>query len=306
MDSSKRHNSSGFLPYFSYRLLGKRFNFFYPLFKNLKSDMLKSNMKIGFQAYVCQMFFVTILSALACFSSFSIINILAPQFLWMIFPPNLTYLLTLIVLPLVVGCGAFIIQYALPTIKAGTRKGRIENYLSITSSHMAVLASAGVDPEKIVRIVAQADPKMVLSDEIGSLLVKMDLLGYNIISALEEGVSQSPSVLYSNLLKGFAYTVRTGGNLRRFFLQSTSQLLDRRNKMIQQFLSTLAMLAETYVLMFAAFPLLLIIMLSVMASVGGTLGGFDLVQLMYIFTFVMMPVMAMLYIFVIELIQPKG
>jgi len=66
------------------------------------------------------------------------------------------------------------------------------------------------------------------------------------------------------------------------------------------------MLAETYVLMFAAFPLLLIIMLSVMSSVGGTLGGLDLIELMYMFTFIALPVMATIYIIIIDLIQPKG
>lgn len=171
---------------------------------------------------------------------------------------------------------------------------------------MTVLACAGVDPEKIIRSVATADPKMILSKEVGSIVVKMDLLGYNILTALEKEVKKSPSVLYSNLLKGFAYTIRTGGNLKKFFLQSTTQFLNVRNQMIQQFLSTLGMLAETYVLMFAVFPLLLIIMLSVMASVGGTLGGIDLMQLMYMLTFIILPVMASLYIFIIDLLQPKG
>jgi len=43
-----------------------------------------------------------------------------------------------------------------------------------------------------------------------------------------------------------------------------------------------------------------------MASVGGTLGGIDIMQLMYMLTFVILPVMASLYIFIIDLLQPKG
>jgi len=57
---------------------------------------------------------------------------------------------------------------------------------------------------------------------------------------------------------------------------------------------------------YATFPLLLIIMLSVMSSVGGTLGGLDLIELMYMFTFIALPVMATIYIIIIDLIQPKG
>jgi len=297
---------SSFLPYFSYKLLGKRLNFLYSLCSNLKAALARSNIKIGFRAYICQICFVSILSTVSCFGVFLTLNILTPSLLWAVFPSPWTPLLTLLVAPLAVGAGAFLTQYRLPNIRAGARRGQIESSLPITSSYMTVLACAGVDPEKIIRSVATADPKMILSKEVGSIVVKMDLLGYNILTALEKEVKKSPSVLYSNLLKGFAYTIRTGGNLKKFFLQSTTQFLNVRNQMIQQFLSTLGMLAETYVLMFAVFPLLLIIMLSVMASVGGTLGGIDLMQLMYMLTFIILPVMASLYIFIIDLLQPKG
>jgi len=294
------------LPYFSYKLFGKRLEFFYPLCQGLKNDLAKADMKIGIRPYICQSFFISILATASCFGVFLILNIATPTLLWMIFPPLWAPLLTLFVIPIGAGAGAFLIQYSIPAIKARGRKSRMETLLPATTSYMSILASAGVDPEKIIRSVAAADDKMVLSKDVRSTVVRIDLLGFNILTALEEEARRSPSVLYANLLKGLAYTLRTGGSMKRYLLEITTQLLNRREQLIQQFLTTLDLLAETFVLMFTAFPLLIIIMLSLMASVGGTLGGLDLIQLMYMLTFIIIPIMASCYILLIDILQPRG
>jgi flagellar protein FlaJ len=303
--SKARGEPSGFAS-FSYRLLGKKLDRLYPSFSSLKANLTMANMSVGLRFYVCQMFFVSFLSAVGCFGVFLTLNMLMPSLLSVIFPFSWAPLLTLAVFPVVVGVSTFLIQYSLPGNKARARRTRIEDFLHITSSYMAVLACAGMGPEKIIRSVAAEESRMPLCKEVEFVVTKMDLLGCNILTALDEEVRRSPSVLYANMLRGFAYTVRTGGNLRKFFLKMTSQLLNKRYTRIQQFLHSLDMLAETYVIMFAVFPLLLIIMFSLMSSVGGSLGGFDLVFLMYLLTFFILPIMASFYILLIDLLQPKG
>ncbi|MEM3737190.1 MAG: type II secretion system F family protein [Candidatus Bathyarchaeia archaeon] len=306
-NSAANHNRAvKSLPYFSYKILGEKLDFLYSHFNGLKTDLAKANIRISLKAYVCQMVFTSILSTLISFGVFSALNLAVPSLLRAIFPQPWTQLLTLLVAPLAVGSGTFLIQYSLPAIKIEERSRRIERFLPTTSSYMSVLACAGADPEKIIRSAAAEDSKMLLSEEFRSIVVRMDLLGYDILTALDEGARLSPTPIYANLLKGLAYTIRTGGDLKKFFLKMTKQLLSRRNLLIQQFIHTLGVLAETYVLMFAAFPLLLIIMLSLMASVGGTLGGIDFISFMYLLAFLIMPIMAALYIFLIDIIQVKG
>jgi len=294
------------LPYFSYKLLGKKLSPIYPLFNKLKLDLARADMKVSFKAYLCQIFFLTFLSVVGSFGVFFTLNLLAPSLLQVLLPFQGASFAVVFLGPFVIGVCVFLLLYELPSLNANARKRRVEQFLPITASYMSVLSCAGVPPEKIIRSAANADPDILLSEEMRSIIGKMDLLGYNILSALEHEAERAPSPLYMNLLKGLASTIRTGGDVKKFFLTVTKQLLAWRNMGIQQFLNVLGMLAETYVLLFTAFPLLAIIMLSIMASIGGSLAGFDLVQLMYLLTFLIIPVLAAFYILLIDIIQPKG
>src|SRR5436309_13315541 len=55
--------------------------------------------------------------------------------------------------------------YILPSMKVGSRRQRLDNFLPFTASYMTVLASAGVTPDRILRSTAEKDNKFMLSDE---------------------------------------------------------------------------------------------------------------------------------------------
>jgi flagellar protein FlaJ len=171
---------------------------------------------------------------------------------------------------------------------------------------MTVLASAGVTPERILRSTAEKDPRFMLSDELANVVGRVDLLGYDIIHALNAEVERSPSTNYQDLLRGFAGVIRTGGDMKKFFQGITDHLFQKRHLSVQSFLDTLGILAETYVLMLIAFPLMLVVMLSIMASIGGSLGGIDVFSFMYLLAFILIPICGVMFLFVLDAMQPKG
>jgi flagellar protein FlaJ len=299
------------LYHFAYNLLGRQLERVFPLFNGLKPVLQQSGLRATFKAYVSLIWFSFILSTILSFVVFVTLSILFPQLIGMIpivqnflrFP---YFILLSLILSLAVGCLTFFIVYSFPTYKRMTRKERLEENLVYTSSYMTVLACAGVPPERILRSTAMKDPKFLLSNEIKSIVGKIDLLGYDTLSALNSEIERSPSSLYSNMLRGFAATIRTGGNVKKYFLNTTRQLMQRRSMRLQQFLDSLGIVAEIYVIMLIAFPLLLVIMLAVMASVGGTIWGVDVFYLMYFLTFALIPLCGLMFLVLIEMIQPKG
>jgi len=308
---AKGEESHSTLYHFAYNLLGKRLERVFPLFKGLKPALQQSGLRATFKAYVSLIWFSFILSTIAAFVVLIALIILFPWLMGMIpivqnflqFP---YFILLSLILSLAVGGLTFFIVYAFPTYKRATRKERLEENLVYTSSYMTVLACAGVPPERILRSTAMKDPKFLLSNEVKSIVGKIDLLGYDTLSALDSEIERSPSPLYSNMLRGFAATIRTGGNVKKYFLNTTKQLMQRRSMKLQQFLDSLGIVAEIYVIMLIAFPLLLVIMLAVMASVGGTIWGVDVFYLMYFLTFGLIPLCGLMFLVLIEMIQPKG
>ena len=295
--------------YFTYGLLGKRITKLLPLFKSLKQILALAGMRVGFKAYVSTMVFASIMATGVSlvvwfllfgigfgsvigigFASSSILGIIVFSIAFSI----LTGLITL---------GVF---FMLPSMKVGSRRQHLDTFLPFTSSYMTVLASAGVTPERMLRSTAEKDPKFMLSNEVANIIGRIDLLGYDVISAMNAEVDHSPSTNYQDLLRGFAGVIRTGGDMKKFFQGMTDHLFQKRALQIQAFLDTLGIIAETYVLMLIAFPLMLVVMLSIMASIGGSLGGVDVFSFMYLMAFVLIPICGVMFLFILDTIQPKG
>ncbi len=293
------------MSYFSYKLLRKLLNNFYPLFQGLKDNLVKANMRIGVRAYVSLNFFLSIISIAASSTLLFVLKNFFPFLLPEIFLNSTFSMILNILLPVLCGILVFIIFYSFPSYKVGGRKNAIEQFLPFASSYLSVASCGNMPPESICRSVLNRKEKILLSNEFGLIVEKIDLLGSDLISALENVIKNSPSSSHQNLLRGFATTIRKGGDLKKFFMTMTMLLMEKRKIRIQQFLSTIGLLAETYVIMFTVFPLLLIILLAMMSWIGGSMGGFGIIQLMYLMTFGLIPMLAIMYLLILDSIQPK-
>jgi flagellar protein FlaJ len=295
--------------YFTYGLLGKKIGRLLPVFSHLKQVLSLAGMKIGYKAYVSSMVFMAMLGGgLSFFVWFLILNLGLGSAFGLTFSITSVLLSILLSIGLAVLTGAAILGffYMLPFMKVGSRRQRLDNFLPFTASYMTVLASAGVTPERILRSTSEKDPKFMLSDEVANVIGRIDLLGYDVISAMNAEVERSPSSNYQDLLRGFAGVIRTGGDMKKFFQGITDHLFQKRALSVQSFLDTLGIIAETYVLMLIAFPLMLVVMLSIMASIGGNLGGIDVFSFMYLLAFILIPICGVMFLFILDTMQPKG
>jgi flagellar protein FlaJ len=295
--------------YFTYGLLGKKIGRLLPVFSGLKQVLSLAGMKIGYKAYVSSMVFMAMLGGgLSFFVWFLILNLGLGSAFGLTFSITSVLLSILLSIGLAALTGAAILGffYILPFMKVGSRRQRLDNFLPFTASYMTVLASAGVTPERILRSTSEKDPKFMLSDEVANVIGRIDLLGYDVISAMNAEVERSPSSNYQDLLRGFAGVIRTGGDMKKFFQGITDHLFQKRALSVQSFLDTLGIIAETYVLMLIAFPLMLVVMLSIMASIGGNLGGIDVFSFMYLLAFILIPICGVMFLFILDTMQPKG
>lgn len=296
--------------YFTYALLGRRLTKVLPIFSGLKQVLSLAGMKIGYKAYVSEMIFFSLVGGgLSFFVWFFVFTFGLGAALGLGGLSIISILGTLVISILfsfITGAAILGIFYMLPSMKVGSRRQRLDTYLPFTSSYMTVLASAGVTPERMLRSTAEKDPKFMLSDEIANVVGRIDLLGYDVLNALNAEVDRSPSTNYQDLLRGFGGVIRTGGDMKKFFQGITDHLFQKRSLQVQSFLDSLGIIAETYVLMLIAFPLMLVVMLSIMASIGGSLGGIDVFSFMYLMAFILIPICGVMFLFILDTMQPKG
>jgi flagellar protein FlaJ len=295
--------------YFTFGVLGKKITKLLPIFNSMKQTLALAGMRVGFKAYVSMIIFVALVATAVSFFAWLVLfslGIGTVMGLPIASSSVLGIIAFSIIFSILTGLAFLGGGYMVPIMKMGSRKSRLDQFLPFTSSYMTVLASAGVNPERILRSTSEKDPKFMLSDEIAQVIGRIDLLGYDVISALNAEVDHSPSTNWQDLLRGFAGVIRTGGDMKKFFQGITDHFFQKRALAVQSFLDTLGIIAETYVLMLIAFPLMLVVMLSIMASIGGSLGGIDVFSFMYMLAFILIPICGVMFLFILDQMQPKG
>jgi len=190
------------------------------------------------------------------------------------------------------GLLVFAALYFVPSLLATTRKKKIDLELPFVATHMSILAAAGIPPTRMFRMLEDSVTTPEVASESNEIVRDVEILGDDIITALEKERQRSPSSRFNEMLEGLVATIRSGGNVRSFLLDSTQTIMDYRRISAKQLVETLASFAEVYVELLVVFPLLIIVMFSVMALIGNGLGGFSVTTMMVFVSYLIIPLCA--------------
>jgi len=283
--------------HYSYKLLGGLAEPFTRYFEDLRPKLLKAGLKITLRGYVSMMLLVSALALL--------VPLIASLAFGLLFRAAFAGILLLGgALGLLSWAVAFLVMYTYPSVKADSRSRRIQEELPYVISHMAVLATAGVPPERIFRSVAIADGALV-ADEMTDIVRDVDLLGKDIITALETAGDRSSSKEFSEVSEGLIATVVSGGDIRRYLYDKAKSLMELKKIRAKELSDTLSIVGESYVTMLIVFPLVVMIMFTVMASISSTLAGFNILMLMYLLAYVLIPLMSLAMVILLDGLIPS-
>ncbi|NIP66558.1 MAG: hypothetical protein GWN86_23795 [Desulfobacterales bacterium] len=196
--------------------------------------------------------------------------------------------------------------YLYPVYRAEDLKRKLEERLPYITGYMAILASAEVPPIHIFRSLARVDAPLAISDEARTIVRDVDLFGSDTISALEAASDRTPSASFKGLLEGFIATIHSGGSLMEYLTEQSSQFMRLRRIALNRLSDTLGVLAEFYVTGLVAGPLILVVMLAVMAMLGG--GGMGLLNprlLLYLLTYLSLPLGSVVFLIILDVYTPK-
>ena len=285
---------------FAFQLIGEKTARFFPIFKDLDVNLRRSGMKTSFRAYV----------SLAILTS-----LLAPISLLILIPVVLIFLFHLPLVPcLLFGVGTGLLAGALtligfyiyPIYRADNLKRRLENGLPFTTGYMAILAGADVSPDHIFRSLAQIGAPLAVSDEARTIVRDVELFGFDMLSALESASSRTPSFRVKGLLEGFIATVHSGGSLVKYLTDKSHQFMKLRRIALNRLSDTLGVLAEFYVTVLVAGPLILVVMLSAMAMLGGGAAGLlNPHLLLHLLTYLVIPLGSLVFLIILDIFSPR-
>ena len=284
----------------AYQLIGEKTDRVLPLFEDLGLNLQKAGLKVNFKAYLSLALFATILTSVT-----SLIFI----------PCLLAFVFNIPFFPAVlfgVGGGLFAVAFSIigfyfyPIYRADKLKREVEDELPFTTGYMAILASAGVSPEKIFYSISNLSVSLTVSEEAKNIVRDVNLFGLDIISALEKTSKRTPSERFREMLEGFISTIHSGGNLAAYLREKSGQYMNLKRISLHKFSDTLSVLSEFYVSLLITGPLLMVIMLAVMAMLGGgNLGGLGPDLLLNLLTYLGIPLGSVIFLIILDAVSPK-
>jgi len=284
----------------AYRVLGEQITRLLPLFRDVDLNLQRAGLRISFRGYVSLAVLATLLASV---STLVIITFIA------LLPLHLSVFSSLLFgvgATLFAGASTLIGFYAYPILRADSLKRNLEDGLPFTTGYLSILAGSGVPSAQMFRSLAQIDSSLAVSQEARLIVRDVELFGVDIISALESASKRTPSGRFKEFLEGFISTVHSGGDLTKY-LSERSRLYMRLKRMaLRRLADTLGVLAEFYVVLLVAGPLILVVMLAVMAMLGGGATGiFDPRLLLNLLTYLGIPLGSIVFLILLDMITPK-
>ncbi|MCK5636120.1 MAG: type II secretion system F family protein [Thermoplasmatales archaeon] len=261
---------------FCRRLFANTFERF-DISETTKNNLLeKADIAMVYQEYYSMVLMNIIIGFISAF--------LSTLIFYMIVPHPITALLLLIVsLPTTVGIGFYYIF--LPTQKSKARGKKIDRFMPYAANFINTMSVAGISPAEIFEALSNVELYGEIQKEAKKITTEINLMGVDTITALKNAIAISPSEKFKKFIQGILSVIQSGSELGPYFERCVNDymvtdLTDRKRN-----LESLAIMAESFVVTVIAFPLFLVIILSVM---GLTSGGIDF-GFIYMVAFVILP-----------------
>ncbi len=281
----------------AYNWLGKRIERFLPEFEELHTSMRRGGIAISFKAYVAFMFMITIIVFAA---SFILSFIMIPLITGMSFISVNNFLLS----ALLSGLSAvftLIISYAYPGMKASNRKIPIESNMPYISSFLTLLSSSNVPPSTIFSSIARIDTLKEVRQEFSNIIRDVEVFGEDLMNAITNNAKLTPNDKLRELLLGYVATIRTGGNPTDYLKIQSEAITRERLGKLDGMLETLSAIAEIYVMVLVAMPLLFVVLFATLGMIGG--GEMNAGLYLYLLTYAGIPIMGAIIIVMISTME---
>ncbi|MCH7605480.1 type II secretion system F family protein, partial [Patescibacteria group bacterium] len=269
-----KEESVGQIHVFSYKLLNDHVKFLHPKLDSLERSIKQAMMPIPFEVYVSSMVFFSMIAGVCGI----IMGLFASQFI-NIQPASVGLLLPLIMGLMLFGMTFGVLQI-IPALRVKNRASKLNEEIPHFIGYMSTLATSGLSLEGIFKAIAKEETDEDIVKDARFIVRNIDILGMDLITAIKDLIHRTPVGPYSELLDGAIVTVSTGGDLKEYFNATAKVQLEEKKMLLQRTTESLGSVAEIYTILLIVFPLLAVIMLSIMGIMSPSLGGFDLITLM--------------------------
>ncbi|MFC7227590.1 type II secretion system F family protein [Salinirubellus salinus] len=171
---------------------------------------------------------------------------------------------------LVLGGATYLVAVYYPSAAVSTRRQSIDVTLPHAIVYMYALSYGGMNLSELVRSLADAeDTYGEVAREFDTVVRDLELFGNDLFTALQNLRNTTPSDNLEQFLDDLLSVLDSGGEVTGFLEDEARGYLEEAGDAQEDFLETLAILSEVFIVGFVATPLFLVVILVVISLVGG-------------------------------------
>jgi flagellar protein FlaJ len=253
----------------------------------LGEDLLMSNYFVSPKAFLS----IILLATVLC------IPVAASGIILTLITKNLLFM-PMAIIPFAV----FALGLSLPKASRSGRANAIDGELAFVIGYLSVLITGGIAPIELFRRLSTSKLYPASAKEAKRILLNVDLLALDPISAIERAARYTPNKMFSDFLSGYIAVLKIGGDIRSFMEQKQKEVFNHRSIKLKSATEFVGTLAEAYLAATVVMGSSLFILQIVSAMV---MKGDLNFNMMYFYAGVFMPMISAVMIFLLHAIQVK-
>jgi flagellar protein FlaJ len=196
----------------------------------------------------------------------------------------------------------YVIVMKYPGMRKNNRATKINLTLHNAVAYMFAMRKGGGQLLVIFRSISENAPVYgEVALEFRQVIRDADFFGMDVVTALRHLMETTPSQKMKQFLEDMISIIETGGDLTGFLAGRVRLYQEEARFEQKEFLQFLSLISESYVTLFVAGPLFLIIIMVVMGMMGGAA-----VTQMALVIYLLLPIGSLVFIILIDMVSIKS
>ncbi len=174
----------------------------------------------------------------------------------------------------------------------------IDHFLPDAVMHLSTLSTTGLPYFKMFKIMSLIEEYGEVSKVFKRIATNVEVYGMDFLEALREEADKTPSTHLKEVFYGILTVIRSGGSISNFLLNKSYDLMRLKEHKEKEYIDTLSMIAELYVTVLIAGPLMAIIILSVIGLITNLPIRYDI--LLTIIVYIGIPIAYLMFIIILS------
>lgn len=214
------------------------------------------------------------------------------------------FLYTAVFIPILTAALVFVIFYIYPMQKARSVEKNIETDLPFALAHMSAIASSGIPPEFMFKLLIGFREYKAISGQARMIVRNINTFGMSSVAAIKDVAEKTPSSAFKQVLTGMSTTIEKGGDMVRYLNEMANKSLFDYKLKREKYLKTLSTYADIYTALLVAAPLMMLAILGVMSIIGGEVMGMTIGDIISLITWGVLPLLNIVFLLFIHVTYP--